>query len=88
VVDQLIPKIANPRTHSREQVANIAASIREFGWTNPIPQYPETSVSLQISGTRRHKYRPYWRSVMTKMYTIVNMVGYGEIWNVKSASDR
>ena len=21
---------------------------------------------------------------MTKMYTIVNMVGYGEIWNVKS----
>jgi ParB-like chromosome segregation protein Spo0J len=37
VVDQLIPKIANPRTHSREQVANIAASIREFRWTNPIP---------------------------------------------------
>ena len=23
---------------------------------------------------------------MTKMYTIVNMVGYGEIWNVKSVS--
>jgi hypothetical protein len=36
VVDRLIPKITNPRTHSREQVANIAASIREFGWTNPI----------------------------------------------------
>jgi len=37
VVDRLIPKITNPRTHSRKQVANIAASIREFGWTNPIP---------------------------------------------------
>src|SRR5271168_3896573 len=35
-IDRLIPKANNPRTHSREQVANIAASIREFGWTNPI----------------------------------------------------
>src|ERR1700686_699388 len=35
-IDRLIPKANNPRTHTREQVANIAASIREFGWTNPI----------------------------------------------------
>src|SRR5271169_6966011 len=35
-IDRLIPKVNNPRTHSREQVANIAESIREFGWTNPI----------------------------------------------------
>lgn len=35
-INRLIPKVNNPRTHSREQVANIAASIREFGWTNPI----------------------------------------------------
>ena len=26
----------NPRTHSDGQVDQIAASIREFGWTNPI----------------------------------------------------
>jgi len=26
----------NPRTHSDEQVAQIAASIVEFGWTNPV----------------------------------------------------
>lgn len=26
----------NPRTHSDEQVAQIAASIVAFGWTNPI----------------------------------------------------
>lgn len=32
----LIPYIGNARTHSDEQVAQIAASIREFGWTNPI----------------------------------------------------
>ena len=32
----LIPYIRNARTHSDTQVAQIAASIREFGWTNPI----------------------------------------------------
>jgi hypothetical protein len=32
----LIPYARNSRTHSDAQVAQIAASIREFGWTNPI----------------------------------------------------
>ena len=32
----LIPHAKNARTHSDEQVAQIAASIREFGFTNPI----------------------------------------------------
>jgi DNA modification methylase len=35
-VDSLIPYARNARTHSDEQIAQIAASIREFGWTNPI----------------------------------------------------
>lgn len=35
-VADLIPYANNSRTHSDEQVAQIAASIREFGWTNPI----------------------------------------------------
>lgn len=35
-VSDLIPYAANSRTHSDAQVAQIAASIREFGWTNPI----------------------------------------------------
>jgi DNA modification methylase len=35
-IERLIPRVNNPRTHSREQVAQIAASIREFGWTNPV----------------------------------------------------
>jgi ParB-like chromosome segregation protein Spo0J len=35
-VDSLIPYINNSRTHSDEQVAQIAGSIKEFGWTNPI----------------------------------------------------
>ena len=35
-VDRLIPYARNARTHSAEQVAQVAASIREFGFTNPI----------------------------------------------------
>jgi len=35
-VEKLIPYARNSRTHSDEQVAQIAASIKEFGWTNPI----------------------------------------------------
>jgi ParB-like chromosome segregation protein Spo0J len=35
-VADLIPYASNSRTHSDAQVAQIAASIKEFGWTNPI----------------------------------------------------
>ena len=35
-VDDLIPYAKNSRTHSAEQIAQIAASIREFGFTNPV----------------------------------------------------
>ena len=35
-LDRLIPYARNARTHSEEQVAQIAASIREFGFTNPV----------------------------------------------------
>jgi len=35
-IEDLIPYVNNSRTHSDEQVAQIAASIKEFGWTNPI----------------------------------------------------
>jgi len=35
-IERLIPYARNPRTHSEEQVAEIAASMVEFGWTSPI----------------------------------------------------
>ena len=35
-VSALVPYARNARTHSDAQVAQIAASIAEFGWTNPI----------------------------------------------------
>ena len=35
-VEDLIPYARNSRTHSSEQVAQLASSIKEFGFTNPI----------------------------------------------------
>ena len=35
-VDNLRPYERNARTHSAEQVSQIAESIRQFGWTNPL----------------------------------------------------
>jgi DNA modification methylase len=35
-VEDLIPYALNSRTHSDQQVAQLAASIREFGFTNPV----------------------------------------------------
>ena len=40
----LIPYAENARTHTPEQVALLARSIREFGWTNPILVGPEGGI--------------------------------------------
>jgi DNA modification methylase len=47
---RLTPSDANPRTHSPEQVAQIAASIREFGFVNPILIAPDGRI---IAGEAR-----------------------------------
>lgn len=35
-VDKLVPYARNARTHSDEQISQIAASIKEWGWTTPV----------------------------------------------------
>lgn len=35
-VSSLKPYANNPRTHSKQQIGQLADSIREFGWTNPV----------------------------------------------------
>lgn len=35
-VEKLVPYARNSRVHSKEQVAQIAASMKEWGWTNPV----------------------------------------------------
>ena len=43
-VGELIPYARNARTHSAAQVAQIAASIREFGFTNPVLIAPDGTI--------------------------------------------
>ncbi len=43
-IDRLVPYARNARTHSEQQVAQVAASIREFGFTNPILVDTESGV--------------------------------------------
>jgi len=40
-VEKLIPYARNARTHSDDQIIQIAASIAEFGWTNPVLVGPD-----------------------------------------------
>ena len=49
-IEKLIPFARNPRTHSEEQISQIAASIQAFGWTNPILVDPD---SVIIAGHAR-----------------------------------
>ena len=35
-IDQLVPYVRNARTHSKEQILQIRASLREFGFVNPV----------------------------------------------------
>ena len=34
--EQLVPYAKNSRTHSDEQISQIMASMKEWGWTNPV----------------------------------------------------
>ena len=51
-VDRVIPSDANPRTHTAEQVAQIAASIQKFGFVNPILVGPDGTI---IAGEGRYR---------------------------------
>src|SRR5258708_28246640 len=35
-LERIIPNARNPRTHSDAQVAQLAGSMREWGWTMPV----------------------------------------------------
>src|SRR5690606_21224868 len=44
-LDALVPYARNSRTHRPEQIAQVAASIREFGFTNPVLMDGEGGIS-------------------------------------------
>jgi hypothetical protein len=44
-IDSLKGYGKNARTHSEAQIAQIMASLGEFGWTNPVPISPKMGVT-------------------------------------------
>jgi len=56
-VEDLIPYVNNSRKHSDEQVAQIASSIKEFGWTNPI--LIDRSEERRVGKECRSRWSPY-----------------------------
>ena len=45
-IDRLIPYAKNSRTHSEARIAQLAASLKEWGWTNPVLASPPRRVAL------------------------------------------
>ncbi len=60
-IDKLIPYARNARTHTDEQVAQVAASIIEFGWTNPILVGADCVVIAGHARLATARMEPAWR---------------------------
>ncbi len=52
--ERLIPFARNARTHSDAQVSQIASSIREWGWTNPVLVTEDGTISRVMAGCWQH----------------------------------
>ena len=64
-VEDMIPYARNSRTHSDDQIAQIAGSIREFGFTNPVLVDAERGIIAghgRVLAARKHspESRPRW----------------------------
>ena len=84
-VNDLIPYARNSRTHSDEQVAQIAASIREFGFTNPIIIDGQNNIIAghgRVLAAQKLKINEVpcvvvtgWTEAQKKAYVIAEMAG-------------
>src|SRR5258708_7459717 len=57
-ISTLIPYARNSRTHSEAQIAEIAGSIREFGFTNPVLIDPEGGIFGEFTSLPPSMIRP------------------------------
>ena len=53
-VDHLVPYAQNPRQHPPEQIDRIAASMQEFGFTNPILVDSRSGIVADMHDWRQH----------------------------------
>ena len=92
-VKSLIPYARNARTHSDAQVAQIAASIKEWGWTNPILVDPEGGIIAghgRVMAARQLKIEEVpvmvangWTDAQKKAYILAdNQLGLNAGWDM------
>lgn len=68
-IETLIPYANNARTHSDEQVAQIASSIREFGFINPVIGAEQRETQSNPGGlTEIYKE---WGTYVKSMYSVI-----------------
>ena len=61
-IERLVPYAKNARTHSPAQVDQIAASIREWGWTNPVLVGEDGTIIAGHGRVLRRTQAPHGRS--------------------------
>ena len=66
-IDRLIPYAKNSRTHSEAQIAQLAANMKEWGWTNPVlaangPRHPNHNPRVKRASWLEASYSAHrWR---------------------------
>jgi DNA modification methylase len=81
-IERLAPYARNARTHSAAQVEQIAASIREWGWTNPVLVGEDGTIIAghgRVLGARKLRIKEVpvmiaagWSEAQKKAYTIAD----------------
>jgi ParB-like chromosome segregation protein Spo0J len=81
-IERLIPYARNARTHSDARVDQIAASIREWGWTNPVLVGEDGTIIAghgRVLGARKLRLSDVpvmvaagWSEAQKKAYTIAD----------------
>ena len=91
-ISELIPYARNARTHSEAQIAQIAASMCEWGWTNPVLIDPEGQIlaghgRVLAARTLGYKECPVmiadgWTQAQKRAYTLAdNQLALNASWD-------
>src|SRR3569833_945514 len=93
-IERLIPYARNARTHSAEQIDQIAASIREWGWTTPVLVAEDGTIIAghgRLLGARKLGIKQVpvmvatgWSEAQKKAYALAdNNLGLNAGWDEK-----
>ena len=72
-LDSLVPYARNARTHSEAQVAEIAGSIREFGFVNPV-LIAEDAIAAKLGDIKVTDRSLVWNSDLMETLELTNLM--------------